>query len=214
MRGYARLSALVRRFFRVQVHVQVRRMERAEHDLPPVDPKEFRRVMGLFATGVTVVTAATEAGVHGMTANAVMSVSLDPLLVCVSVDRRARLNAYLDTSGGFAINILADDQRALSQFFAGLWQGAPPAYRVETWVGGPRLSGSLASIGCAVHDVLDGGDHRLFVGRVLAIHRSEGRLSPLVFFGGRYHRLAEPERAPRDPVEVWRPEEVQIFYGE
>ncbi len=212
--GYARLAALARRLFRVHVRVQVRRAGRSERDLPPVDPKEFRRVMGLFATGVAVVTAATEAGVHGMTANAVMSVSLDPLLVCVSVDRRARLNAYLDASGGFAINILADDQRALSQFFAGLWQGAPPAYRVETWVGGPRLSGSLASIGCAVHDVLDGGDHRLFVGRVLAIHRSEGQLSPLVFFGGRYHRLAEPEKAPRDPVEVWRPEEVQIFYGE
>ncbi len=214
MRTYGRLAALARRLFPVRVRVEVRMAVQPRSDLPPVDPKEFRRVMGLFATGVTVVTAATEAGVHGMTANAVMSVSLDPLLVCVSVDRRARLNAFLDASGGFAINILADDQQALSQFFAGLWQGAPPVYRVETWIGGPRLSGSLASIGCAVHAVLDGGDHRLFVGRVLAVHRSEGQLSPLVFFGGRYHRLAEPERAPRDPVEVWRPEEVQIFYGE
>ena len=216
MSGASRWAALARRLFpvRVRVQVHVRTAGQPRGDLPPVDPKEFRRLMGLFATGVTVVTAATDEGVHGMTANAVMSVSLDPLLVCVSVDRRARLNRFLDASRGFAINILADGQQHLSQFFAGLWQGPPPEYTAETWVGGPRLLGSLASIGCAVDDVLDGGDHRLFLGRVLAVHRGAGQLSPLLFFGGRYHRLPEPERAPRDPVEVWRPEEVQIFYGE
>ena len=216
MSGFSRWAALARRLFptRVRVQARVRIAGQARSDLPPVDPKEFRRLMGLFATGVTVVTAATTEGVHGMTANAVMSVSLDPLLVCVSVDRRARLNRFLDASQGFAINILADGQRALSQFFAGLWQGPPPEYRVETWVGGPRLLGCLASIGCAVDTVLDGGDHRLFMGRVLAVHRGDAQLSPLLFFGGRYRTLPEPERAPRDPVEVWRPEEVQIFYGE
>ncbi len=214
MSGSSRLAALARSLSRIRARVQGRGAGRAHDTLPAVDPKEFRRVMGLFATGVTVVTAASEEGVHGMTANAVMSVSLDPLLVCVSVDRRARLNRFLDASRGFAINILADDQQALSQFFAGLWQGPAPEYQVEAWVGGPRLRGCLASIGCAVDAVLDGGDHRLFVGRVLAVHRGDGHPSPLLFFGGRYHRLPEPERAPRDPVEVWRPEEVQIFYGE
>jgi flavin reductase (DIM6/NTAB) family NADH-FMN oxidoreductase RutF len=180
-----------------------------------VDAAEFRRVMGLFATGVTVVTAQSPEGMHGMTANAVMSVSLDPLLVCVSVDRRAKMNAFLQRAGGFALNILTDEQQALSQYFAGAWKHErPPEYRFEPWVGGPRLVGALAAVGCTIHEVLPGGDHRLFLGRVLALHRAPGRLSPLLFFGGRYHRLRQPETAPRDPVEVWNPEEVQIFYGD
>lgn len=177
------------------------------------DPAEFRRVMGLFATGVTVVTAEADGEVHGMTANAVMSVSLDPLLVCVSVGRRARMDGFLQRARAYAVNILSEDQQALSRYFAGAWpHPAPPEHRLERWVGGPRLVGCLAAAGCRVQTVLDGGDHRLYVGRVLALYRGEGRLSPLLFFGGRYHRLREPEAAPRDPVEVWNPDEVRIFY--
>lgn len=174
---------------------------------------EFRRVMGLFATGVTVVTVQSGAEMHGMTANAVMSVSLDPLLVCVSVARRARMNGYLSKAGGYALNILSEDQQALSQFFAGTWRHAsPPEYRLHPWVGGPRLVGCLAAAGCRIDAVLDGGDHHLFLGRVLALHRTGGPLNPLLFFGGHYHRLREPAGALRDPIEVWNPEEVQIFY--
>lgn len=179
-----------------------------------VDPREFRRVMGLFATGVTVVTTQTPQRTHGMTANAVMSVSLEPLLVCVSVDRRARMNALLEEAGGFAVNILADDQEPLARYFAGQWQGAPPRYELEPWVGGPRLGGCLAAVGCALDGIYAGGDHRLFLGRVLALYRREGNLSPLLFFAGQYHRLPHPAPAARDPVEVWRPEDVQIYYGD
>jgi flavin reductase (DIM6/NTAB) family NADH-FMN oxidoreductase RutF len=178
-----------------------------------LDPTEFRRVMGLFATGVTVVTAQSGADMHGMTANAVMSVSLDPLLVCVSVGRRARMNGFLQQAGGYALNVLSEDQQALSQFFAGTWPyPSPPEYRLVPWVGGPRLVGCVAAVGCQVDRVLDGGDHHLFLGRALALHRMEGPLNPLLFFGGRYHRLREPAGVPRDPIEVWNPEEVQIFY--
>ncbi len=177
------------------------------------DPTEFRRMMGLFATGVTVITAKVGDTLHGMTANAVMSVSLDPLLVCVSVSRRARMDAFLEQAGSFVLNVLSERQQALSQFFAGSPPDAPPPeYRLEPWVGGPRLVGCLAAAGCRVDRILDGGDHRLFLGRVLAVYRAEGLLLPLLFFGGRYHRLREPEAAPRDPAEVWNPEEVQIFY--
>jgi len=177
------------------------------------DPIEFRRALGLFATGVTVVTVQAGAEMHGMTANAVMSVSLDPLLVCVSVGRRARMDGLLSRAGGFALNILSADQEVLSAYFAGTWPHAgPPEYRLEPWVGGPRLVGCLAAAGCEIAAVLDGGDHRLFLGRVLALHRAPGPPNPLVFFGGRYHRLREPAQAPRDPVEVWNPEEVQIYY--
>lgn len=179
----------------------------------PLDPKEFRRVMGLFATGVTVVTTQTGETLHGMTANAVMSVSLDPLLVCVSIGRQARMYAVMEQAGSFALNILSQSQEPLSQFFAGLWpHPSPPEYRLEAWVGGPRLVGCVAAVGCKVDRILDGGDHQLFLGRALALYRSEGPVLPLLFFGGRYHRLREPEGAPRDPVEVWNPEEVQIFY--
>jgi flavin reductase (DIM6/NTAB) family NADH-FMN oxidoreductase RutF len=177
------------------------------------DPTEFRRVMGLFATGVTVVTAHAGTDMHAMTASAVMSVSLDPLLVCVSVGRRARMDGFLLRAGGYALNILSEDQQALSQFFAGTWPHAsPPEYRLEPWVGGPRLVGCVAAVGCQVDRVLEGGDHHLFLGRVLALHRAEGPLNPLLFFGGRYHRLREPTVTPRDPIELWNPEEVQIFY--
>ncbi len=177
------------------------------------DPKEFRRVMGLFATGVTVVTAAAGERTHAMTANAVMSVSLEPLLVCVSVGRTARMNAFLEEAGGFALNILSEAQEDLSRYFAGMWQRpTPPDYRFVPWVGGPRLEGALASVGCAVDRVVEAGDHRLFLGRVLALHRSEAPLRPLLFFAGAYHRLRHPAASARDPLEIWRPEEVQIFY--
>ncbi len=182
-------------------------------EVPAPDPREFRRVMGLFATGVTVVTASVGDRTHAMTANAVMSVSLDPLLVCVSVGKSARMNRFLEEAGGFALNILAEDQEALSRYFAGMWQDPqPPPYRLEPWVGGPRLVGSLASVGCAVHQVVEAGDHRLFLGRVLALYRSERPLRPLVFFAGGFHRLQAAAPAARDPLEVWRPEEVRIFY--
>lgn len=174
---------------------------------------EFRRVMGLFATGVTVVTVQAGAEMHGMTANAVMSVSLDPLLVCVSVARRARMNVHLTKAGGYALNILSEDQQVLSQFFAGIWpHPSPPEYRLEPWVGGPRLVGCVAAVGCRIDQIHEAGDHQFFLGRVLSLHHAEGAVNPLLFFGGRYHRLREPVRGPRDPIEVWNPEEVRIFY--
>ncbi len=177
------------------------------------EPTEFRRVMGLFATGVAVMTAAGSRGPHGMTVNAVMSVSLDPLLVCVSVNRAARMLPILRHAGAFALNVLAEDQQPLSRYFAEAWPHAtPPEHRFEPWVGGPRLVGCLAAVGCRVERRLDGGDHELVLGRALALYQAAPPLRPLLFFGGRYHRLREPAAAPRDPVEVWNPEEVQIFY--
>ncbi len=178
-----------------------------------LDPREFRRVMGLFATGVTVVTAAAGEHTHAMTANAVMSVSLDPLLVCVSVGKHARMNRFLEQAGGFALNILSEHQEDLSRYFAGMWdRPQPPAYRFVPWVGGPRLEGALASVGCSVEQVVEAGDHRLFLGRVRALHRSQGPLRPLLFFAGGYCRLAQVAHAARDPVEIWQPEAVRVYY--
>ena len=182
---------------------------------PAVDPGEFRRVMGMFVTGVTVVTVEVGGEAHGMTANAVMSVSLDPPLVCVSVNRRARMDKFLERAGGYAVNILAQDQQALSQYFSGTWPHAtPPEHRLVPWTGGPRLVGCLAAAGCRVEGTLEGGDHRIFLGRVLDLYRADGALSPLLFFAGRYHQLRDPALAPLAPVDVWNPEEVQIFYDD
>src|SRR3989442_8328639 len=118
---------------------------------PRMDPKAFRRVLGLFATGVTVLAAQHDDEIHGMTANAVTSVSLDPLLVLVCVGKHARMNHFIQGAGGFSINVLAEDQEPLSRYFSGAWpHQAPPEFRFVPWPGGPRLVGALAAMGCVV----------------------------------------------------------------
>jgi flavin reductase (DIM6/NTAB) family NADH-FMN oxidoreductase RutF len=155
-----------------------------------VNSKEFRHVMGLFPTGVTVVAAQIGERIHAMTANAVMSVSLDPLLVCVGIGRRTKMNAFIEEAGSFSINILREGQRDLSQLFAGTWKHSPlPEVRFEPWVGGPRLAGCLGAIGCQIYEILQGGDHRLILGRVVALYIGEEPLRPLVFYRGEYRTL-------------------------
>ena len=158
------------------------------------DPTEFRRVMGLFATGVSVVAVQVNDDVRAMTANSFMSVSLEPLLVCVSVGKRSRMNGLLGDAAVFTINILREEQQSVSQFFSGSWkQATPPDHCFEPWLGGVRLIGSLATIACSLHEVLEGGDHRLFLGRVIGLARSETPGSPLLFFGGEYLGLRRPD---------------------
>src|SRR5450432_1263839 len=84
----------------------------------PLNPTEFRRAMGCFATGVTIITVAYEGEVHGMTANAFSSVSLDPPLVLVCVDQGARTHAHLHAKKRFGVNVLAEDQRVISEYYA------------------------------------------------------------------------------------------------
>ncbi len=178
-----------------------------------IDAGSFRRVMGYFATGVAVVAAQHGGEVHAMTANAVASVSLDPLLVLVCVRRGARMEGFIERSAGFSINILSQDQEALSRHFAGAWQPkTPPEFRFLTWDGGPRLVGALASIGCAVERMVQAGDHVIVLGRVVALHDAEPGARPLVFFGGRYRRVSELEAAPAP--DLWSDDAVQIHHGE
>jgi 3-hydroxy-9,10-secoandrosta-1,3,5(10)-triene-9,17-dione monooxygenase reductase component len=144
---------------------------------------DLRRAMGHFATGVTVVTAAGRDGErHGSTANAVASVSLDPppLLVCLR-ERSLTLAALLE-SERFAVNVLHQRQRDLAQRFARRGAtGDDVAHRDGL------LDGAIATLQCELHDVADGGDHRIVVGRVLAVdHRDE---QPLLFFRGAYTEL-------------------------
>jgi len=179
-----------------------------------MDPKAFRRVLGLFATGVTVVAAQHDDEIHGMTANAVTSVSLDPLLVLVCVGKHARMNQFIQGAGGFSINVLAEDQESLSRYFSGAWphQG-PPEFRFVPWPGGPRLVGALVAVGCVVERRVEAGDHSIVLGRVVALHEDSQHPQPLLFYGGRYRRLGEAE-PPTAPPEQWPDDTVQIYHAE
>ena len=155
------------------------------------DSKKQRQILGHFATGVTVVTTGGVAGLHGMTANAVASLSLDPPLVLVAVDKRAATLEYLTTNRCFAINILRLEQEELSRRFAA--PGPKDFSDLETTrvaTDSPILAGCLAYLDCKVVEILPGGDHEVFVGEILAGEQHGGE--PLLYFAGRYRRLGEP----------------------
>jgi flavin reductase (DIM6/NTAB) family NADH-FMN oxidoreductase RutF len=158
-----------------------------------VGERAFRRAMGRFATGVTVVAVDSPDGVVGMTANALASVSLDPILVLVCVEHRARIWRYMLPSRMFSINVLRADQETVSRYFAGGWrEGMTITHRFEAWAGAPRLVGALAAVRCVVDRVFEGGDHGIVLSRVSAVHEGEPPEDPLLFFGGRYMKLNEP----------------------
>jgi flavin reductase (DIM6/NTAB) family NADH-FMN oxidoreductase RutF len=154
------------------------------------DEGRFRRVMGHLAMGVTIVTGrAPEGHPVGLTATSVCSVSLDPLLVQVCVDRGSSTHDPLIASGSFAINLLTSDQEALARCFA----SAPPVRRFRgvslrsSALGNPLLDGCLAWVDCRIWKVYPAGDHSIVVGEVLSCDAGAGR--PLVYFRGRYRRL-------------------------
>lgn len=148
-------------------------------------PRRLRTAMGRFPTGVTVVTTTVGDAVHGMTANGVLSVSLDPPLVLVSLGR-CRMAEVLPQSGRYGISVLAEDQEGLARHFAGL--AALPEPPALTWAGGlPFVAGALATVGCRVVDLHPAGDHCLWIGQVDHLEHRDGR--PLVFFAGQFGAL-------------------------
>ena len=148
---------------------------------------EFRRILGRFATGVTIVT--TEAGdqVHGMTASAFMSVSLRPPLVVVSVDKRARMHELLHVQKTYGISVLGQDQRELSDQFAGRAKDHSAGAHFEVIRDTPLVGGAIAHLVARVTRTYWGGDHSLFLGQVEYARWGEGR--PLVFHAGQYEEL-------------------------
>jgi flavin reductase (DIM6/NTAB) family NADH-FMN oxidoreductase RutF len=151
-----------------------------------LDGTEFRRTLGMFATGVTVITTLAGEQIHGMTANAFMSVSLQPPLILISVDRRARMNNLLREDVRFGVSVLEERQAALSDRFAGRpGDGVDPAFEIvdET----PLVEGALAHIAARVVRSYWGGDHSLFLGRVEYVRYGDG--TPLLFHGGGYGRV-------------------------
>ena len=152
----------------------------------PVDPGRFRSVMGNFATGVTVITASGPSGPVGMTANAVASLSLEPLLLLVAFDNTARTLSVVRDTGRFGVNVLAAGQEDLARLFASKepedakFAGVP--HTVHD--GLPVIEGGIAWVGCRLERLVDGGDHTIGIGAVESAESGEG--SPLLWFRGVY----------------------------
>lgn len=149
-----------------------------------MDDQLFRQAMGKFATGVTVITTETEGEVHGMTANAFMSVSLNPKLVLISIDKRARMLEKIEQANKFAVSILAEEQKRYSQIFAGQEKGEVTFARLNDM---PVIGDALVNVTCNVYNKHEEGDHYLFVGEVTDIAVQDG--DPLLFFSGQYNEL-------------------------
>ncbi|MBA4493031.1 flavin reductase family protein [Paenactinomyces guangxiensis] len=152
-----------------------------------MDDRTFRKAMGKFATGITVITTEVENKIHGMTANAFMSVSLSPKLVLVSVSEKAHMHSQLKKAGTYAVSVLGADQQEMSMLFAGQIKGDRDIH-FERFNEMPVIKGALAVLTCNKADEHRAGDHTLFIGEVTNLRVSEGE--PLLYFQGRYRRLA------------------------
>jgi flavin reductase (DIM6/NTAB) family NADH-FMN oxidoreductase RutF len=151
-----------------------------------VDPDHFRQLLGRFATGVTVLTVATPEGMPlGMTANSLASVSLEPPLISVCVDREADMHDAILRIPEFVVNVLASHQEALARRFADKhedrFEGIGYHQSPEGLI---LLDGALAHIECRRHTQYPGGDHTIVVGQVVGGATGEGR--PLLYYRGGY----------------------------
>lgn len=153
-----------------------------------MDSREYRNCMGRFATGVTVVTCKTDGHHHGITANSFTSVSLDPPLVLVSIDKKARAAEYL-RQNPFTVNILTAHQEDVAMHFA----GRPKEQEPFSWVEGEhsvRFDESLAFIECTPWAEYDGGDHIIFVGKVESFEYQD--TDALTYYSGKFSSLSSP----------------------
>lgn len=153
-----------------------------------MEDRIFRTAMGKFATGVTIVTTELNGEVQGMTANAFMSVSLDPKLILISVANKAKMNDSIKIAGSFAVSLLANDQEEMSMYFAGQMKEKREIV-FKSFDGMPVIDGALANITCDVHNAHIEGDHTLFIGKVRDIALKDGEEKPLTYFSGRYYEI-------------------------
>jgi len=155
-----------------------------------IDDRLFRNAMGSFATGVTVITTEVSGEVHGMTANAFMSISLKPKLIAISVGENARMLGFIKDSKQFAVNVLSSAQQNESKQFSGQLNLEHEVQFVN-YMGVPTLADSLAVITCDLHSEYVVGDHTVFIGKVTGIQLEEK--DPLIYSQGKYRELKELE---------------------
>lgn len=159
----------------------------------PYDPAQFRRACARFATGITVSTALAADGTpHGFTANSFTSVSMEPPLVLICVDHRANVLRHFEQAAHFGVNILAEDQEALSVRFA---ERGLDRFNGIDWhpgaTGVPLLGGALARFECATRQSIPAGDHLIILGEVLHAEWENG--APLLYYASAYH-TAQPRK--------------------
>src|SRR6202140_4562139 len=168
------------------------------------DSRQFRNALGRFASGVTVITAHHDDHPHGMTANAFVSVSLDPPLVLVSLDNRSYMHKILPAIGRYGVSVLAEDQEILSNHFAGRTvEGLH--LRFITRDGVPLLDGAVAYFVVQVIDAHPAGDHTLYIGKVEHFEARDDR--PLLFYSGKYQQLRTEKAKPTS----WPQDEFSLF---
>ena len=161
------------------------------------DPDSLRDVLRFWTSGVTIVAVKHDGMMHGMTVNSFTSLSLKPALVSISLEKVTRTHGLVQKAGAFAVSILSQDQRALSDRFAGRETEANDRFDgVETFsqeTGSPILSEGLAFFDCRVAAMHDAGTHTLFIGEVLAVGLPSPEKSqvPLVYFNRNYRRLSD-----------------------
>lgn len=166
---------------------------------PTVDPERFRRLMGRWATGVSVVTARQDGADGGLTVNAFLSVSLDPPRLLVSIANDAEAWPSIHRSGAFAVSLLAADQRGVSQRFASRVPAAEKFAGIDVHrgtTGAALLDGALVVFECRVDQEIPAGDHTLVLGRVVALEEGPDG-SPLLFYRSGY-----AEAAPNDVLRL------------
>lgn len=161
------------------------------------DKDAFRAVMRRYPTGVTVVTTRAGEVDHGMTANAVVPVSLEPILFLISVDHTARLHDLVPEAGSFVVNMLSAEQEKVSRTFALKELSDEERWATVTThpstVGALRIDGCVGYLDCRLTDSFPGGDHTLYLGEVVEVVAGADR-PPLLFYGSAYRSLAPDER--------------------
>jgi 3-hydroxy-9,10-secoandrosta-1,3,5(10)-triene-9,17-dione monooxygenase reductase component len=173
--------------------------------LDAVSPDVFRSVMGHFVTGITVVTTLAGGRPQGITVNALSSVSLEPPLVMVALDRRRFITPSVRNAGRYAVNVLSEDQQDLSDCFAGApVEPGRDAFCGARWTAGPTglplLDGAIATLECTVVQTFEAGDHELFIGRVDTLGSREDRPMPLLFYRRQYLRIQRAEATPLEGI--------------
>ncbi len=154
---------------------------------PEPDPELFREVFGRFATGVAVITSAASQASGGMTANALCSLSLDPLLALVCFENNARTLLIVREAGRFGVNVLGSHQEDVAEVFA---SKVPESEKLEAIAhrlqdGVPIIEGALSWVVCTLRELIAGGDHTIAIGEVVAMGLGDG--DPLLWYGGQYH---------------------------
>lgn len=164
------------------------------------DPRQLRDACGLFGTGVNVIATRHADGDHGMTANAFMSVSLDPPLICVSIGERAKILPHLQQTGRFSVSTLSENSERLAWHFAGRpVEGLSNPFEDLDRL--PVIRGALAAYACDIVNAVQAGDHTIFIGRVRKLATDPGA-RPLIFYKGSFGAIAGQAPAPElcDPI--------------